>query len=541
MTNSNCDDGRVDEPVVSNTLVYLSGYQLYLVVLAVSLAGFLYSLDITIITTAIPVITTHFHSIKDIGWYGSAYLITLCACTPLMGKIYQFYHSKTTFFTFVFIFEIGSLVCGVAPSSTAFIIGRAVAGIGGAGLFSGGLTIVSTTSTKEQRPKILALVYAFSMLGTVVGPILGGAITQKASWRWCFYINLPAGGVALAAISLIRISDIRDKSNTDATLYETINRLDPIGFCLFAPTCIMLLLSLQWGGSTYAWHSSTIIGLFIGSAVSLIAFCMWESQRGDSAMVPPSILSQRVVYSSCIVNISQYASLQIFAYYLPVWFQTVLGVSPIMSGVYFMATAVPLITALMLTATIASKMGNPAVYALIGNALAAIGTGLMSMFTPFSRTGMWVGYQILSGVGRGITLQQPIIAVQQNLESSKISVGTAMVVFCQFFSGALFLALAETDLSSTLKLALVQYAPGVNATLVFDAGATGVREAVTSDQLPGMLVAYNRAIRNTFYIGAAASAFAVLASAGMGFKNTRTLKHGTAAAPAKTAEPTAEV
>jgi hypothetical protein len=111
---------------------------------------------------------------------------------------------------------------------------------------------------------------------------------------------------------------------------------------------------------------------------------------------------------------------------------------------------------------------------------------------------MWVGYQILSGVGRCITLQQPVIAVQQTLEPSKISVGTAMVVFCQFFSGALFLALAETDLSSTLKSALVQNAPSVNAALLFEAGATGVRDIVTSDQLPGALEAYNRAITNMF-------------------------------------------
>jgi MFS family permease len=162
------------------------------------------------------------------------------------------------------------------------------------------------------------------MLGTVVGPILGGALTQKASRRWCkcssndlriskpgnflkhnlgFYINLPAGGVALAVISLVHISDSRYKSNTNDTLYEAIDRLDLIVFCLFAPTCIMLPLSLQWGGSTYAWHSSTIIGLFVGSGIAFIVFCVWGSERGDSAMVPPSILSQKVVYS-VILSIS---------------------------------------------------------------------------------------------------------------------------------------------------------------------------------------------------------------------------------------------
>lgn len=142
---------------------------------------------------------------------------------------------------------------------------------------------------------------------------------------------------------------MRDKSKTAATLSEAINRLDPVGFCLFAPTCIMLLLALQWGGTTYAWGSSTIIGLFVGFAALLLVFCVWEARRGDSAMIPPSIMRQKVVYSSCLINMSQFASLWIFSYYLPVWFQTIKGVTPIVSGAYFMPTAAPLITATMLT------------------------------------------------------------------------------------------------------------------------------------------------------------------------------------------------
>lgn len=122
----------------------------------------------------------------------------------------------------------------------------------------------------------------------------------------------------------------------------------------------------------------------------------------------------------------------------------------------------------------------------------------MTLFTPFSPTGAWVGYQVLAGVGRGITQQQPVLAVQQNLEPSKIPIGVAMVLFGQFFGGGLFLALAETDLSSSLRSALPEYAPGVNATLIFDAGATGVRTVVSTDRLPGVLLSYNKAIINTF-------------------------------------------
>jgi hypothetical protein len=164
-----------------------------------------------------------------------------------------------------------------------------------------------------------------------------------------FYINLPAGAVTLAFITLVRIPDTKEKTQGRPTIIESINRLDPVGFVLFAPTCIMVLLALQWGGSTYAWNSATIIGLFVGFGASLGTFFFWESRRGDTAMVPLSILRQRVIYSSCLTTMAQYGSHNIFAYYLPVWFQTILGVTPIKSGAYFMGTAIPIIISTMTT------------------------------------------------------------------------------------------------------------------------------------------------------------------------------------------------
>ncbi|KAK9235157.1 major facilitator superfamily domain-containing protein [Lipomyces kononenkoae] len=501
----------------------LPAIQLWTIVAAVSLAGFIYSMDVAIITTAIPAITTHFKTIKDIGWYGSAYLITLCSCAPIMGKILQNYYSKYVFFVFVVVFEVGSLVCALAPTSTAFIIGRAIAGIGGAGLFNGGLAIVAASSTKEQRPGLVALVYAFSLLGSVIGPIIGGVFTEEVTWRWCFYINLPLGGVTLGAIMLIRVPDIRDKTKLAKTFLGAMKRLDPVGFGLFAPTCIMLLMALQWGGTTYAWGSSTIIGLFVGFGVTLIVFCVWERRRGDSAMIPGSIMSQSVVWSSCVINMTQFASLWIFSYYLPVWFQTVRGFSPITSGAYYMATAAPIIVITMTTGFIAKKP-NTSLFMLVGNSIAAVGAGLITTFTPTSSTGVWVGYQVLSGLGRGITQQQPILAVQQGLEPTKIPVGVAMVLFGQFFGGGVFLALADTDLSSSLLAALPVDAPGANVTAIIDAGASGVRDVVTAEQLPGVIQAYNRAIDNTFYLGTATSAFAAIVALYMCFEHFRASK-----------------
>jgi hypothetical protein len=319
---------------------------------------------------------------------------------------------------------------------------------------------------------------------------------------------------------MVRIPEKRASREPAPTLFEAINRLDPVGFLFFAPACIMILLALQWGGSKYPWDSSRIIGLFVGFVACIVAFIIWEIRRGATAMVPLSILTQRVVYSSCIVTGVQFGSAQVFSYYLPVWFQTILGVSPIKSGVYFMATAGPLISStivagilgtyitdilfslhwqrLLIFSSAAPKIGNVGILSLVGNTLSAIGGGLMSTFTPTTQAARWAGFQVLAGLGRGMTLQQPVNAVQHTLEPAQMAVGTSMVVFSQFFGAALVLALAETDFSASLRSSLTKYAPDVDAKLIFEVGAAKVRDAVTSEQLPEVLSAYNHSVLNTF-------------------------------------------
>jgi MFS family permease len=151
------------------------------------------ALDNTILATAVPRITDQFNSLDDIGWYASAYLLTTCALQLIFGKLYTFYNIKWIYLMSVFIFEIGSLLCGVAPNSTALIIGRAIAGIGGAGIFSGAILIISKTVPLHQRPSYTSAIGSMYGIASVAGPLMGGAFTDRLTWR--------VGGMLRAQIS----------------------------------------------------------------------------------------------------------------------------------------------------------------------------------------------------------------------------------------------------------------------------------------------------------------------------------------------------
>jgi len=164
---------------------YISGYKLFAALFGIISVFFLVLLDFSIISTAIPYITSDFHRLQDIGWYGSAYVLSSAALQPLTGKFYTYLSAKQTFLFFVTIFEIGSLLCAVSTSSMFFILGRTVAGLGSSGLENGALTLIAGAVPLHKRSFYNGIVFGVCQMGIVLGPLVGGALTQYVSWRWC--------------------------------------------------------------------------------------------------------------------------------------------------------------------------------------------------------------------------------------------------------------------------------------------------------------------------------------------------------------------
>ncbi|KAJ5419113.1 uncharacterized protein N7487_002663 [Penicillium crustosum] len=513
---------------------HAKGLKLALIALALCLGVFLVALgmfifslsfkpsevgDNCIIATAIPKITDQFHSLDDVGWYGSAYLLATASLQLLFGKFYTFFNVKWTFLAAIGIFELGSLICAVANSSLTLIMGRAVAGMGSAGIFSGSLIIVAHAIPLAKRPLFNGCISSMFGISSVAGPLLGGLFTDKVSWRWCFYINLPAGAVTILVIAIFFPAP--NHHNKKTTWTERIKKFDPMGTTLFLPAIVCLLLALQWGGTTYAWNSWRIIVLFCFFAVLIILFSVVQYTQKENATVPRHILSRRTIWSAAFYSFSVGAAFLSSVYFLPMWFQAVKNASPVSSGIMNLPMLISVVVTSLLAGIIITFIGYYTPFMILGSILLAIGYGLMSMFHTDTSKGIWIGYQIVTGAGAGSGMQQSLIGVQVVLPLADVPTGTAMIIFAQTLGGALFVSIGNNVFRNKLVEYLAKYTPKVDVASILKAGATGLQNIVDKHDLPGVLHAYNDALVQTFIVSAAMASISMIGALCMEWKSVK--------------------
>ncbi|KAF7317115.1 DHA14-like major facilitator [Mycena chlorophos] len=495
------------------------GIKLLLLMVALCLSVFLVALDNTIIATAIPRITDEFHSLDDISWYGSAYLLATAATQLLFGKLYTYLPVKLVYISAITIFEAGSALCGAAPNSKALIVGRAIAGFGSAGIFNGALIIIAHAVPLAKRPMYTGLVGAMYGIASVAGPLLGGVFTDKVTWRW---FNLPIGAVTLTVmIFFFKMPRSADRKPSDLPFWARVNQFDPVGTICFVPAIVSLLLALQWGGSKYPWSDGRIIALFVVFSVLIIAFVGVQIWKQDNATVPPRVFKQRSIWASAFYCLCMGASFFIFVFYLPIWFQAIKGVSAVKSGISTIPMILSLVIGSLLAGAIVTITGFYAPFLITSSVLMSIGAGLLYTLKVNTKHPRWIGYQVLYGLGVGVGMQQPVMAAQTVLELKDVPVGTSIMMFLQTLGGALFISAGTNVFTTTLIKGVVENVPGISPEVVVAAGATSLGQVIPPQDLPAVLVAYNAAIVKAFEISIAMSIASLIGSVFVEWKSVK--------------------
>ncbi|KAI9878040.1 MAG: hypothetical protein M1830_002091 [Pleopsidium flavum] len=508
---------------------YPTGAKLALVSTALCVSVFLVALDNTIIATAIPKITNEFNSLNDIGWYGSAYLLTTAAFQLLFGKFYSLFSIKLVFLFAIGVFELGSLICGVAPSSAALIVGRAIAGFGSAGIFSGALIIIAYSVPLAKRPIFTGLMGAMYGVASVAGPLLGGIFTDKVTWRWCFYINLPIGGVAVAVITLFFKSPQRSEV-ASLGWKERVKQFDILGTLFFIPAVVCLLLALQWGGSTYPWSDGRIITLFVVFGICFLIFIGIQFWKPEIATVNPRLLAKRSVWAAGWFAFFVGSAFFLLLYYLPIWFQAVKGVSAFRSGIMNIPLVLSVVVASIVSGGLVTTFGYYTPFMIGSSIFMSIGAGLLTTFKPDTGHQMWIGYQVICGFGIGLGMQQPLIAVQTVLDISEVPTATALLIFLQTFGGAVFVSIGQNVFTNKLVSGIETLVPGLNPAIVVRTGATSIQSSIAPEYLPGVTLAYNNALTQAYTVAVAMACLTIIGSLAIEWKSVKGKKLEMAAA-----------
>lgn len=429
------------------------------------LALFLASLDQTVVSTAMPRIIADLGGFDRFTWVTTAYLVASTTTVPIVGRLSDLYGRKAFFLGGIAVFLVGSVLAGVSQSMDQLITFRAIQGIGGGSMMALSFTTVGDLFPPAERGKYQGLVAAVFGLSSVIGPTLGGFITDTLSWNWVFYVNVPLG---LPVIALF----IRFFPNTRPE--KRTFQLDYAGMALLVLVVVPLLIGLSLAGVQFEWLSLQIVGILVFAAVMTVVFVLVERRAADPIM-PLGIYSNPVVSISLVaVFITGFAMFGSIIF-IPLFFQGVLGASATSSGSFMTPMMMSMVVAAALSGQALSRLGGHyRLQGLIGIGIMTGGVVMTSRMTADTSFGQAVASIMLTGLGLGMTFPSFTIAVQNAAPMGQLGAVTSATQFYRSVGGALGLAVLGSFMAN-------RFAAGLQDSL-----PPAIRQAVPAEQLARM-------------------------------------------------------
>ncbi|KAK3996230.1 MFS general substrate transporter-like protein [Cladorrhinum sp. PSN332] len=441
------------------------GLRFWTIIVAVGFTGLLTALEATITSTALPTIIADLQGGDAFVWAVNGYLLAMTALQPLYGQLANIFGRRWPTITATAAFLLGSGIAGGANSMGMLIAGRVIQGIGAGGINVLCEILVCDLVPLRHRGSYLAGMFGMIAIGTALGPFFGGLIVDRTSWRWVFYLNLPIGGLALVLLFFsLHVNAKKEKS-----LATSLNKIDWIGNAIFITSISAVLIALSWAGAIHPWSSFRILVPLILGLAGMGAFIAFEGSPFCSQPTMPLHLFSNRTSATAFALTFLHSIVTIWAlYFLPVYFQGVLGSSAQRSGVQLLPTILILIPFAIAAGGVMSKLGRYRPIHHIAFALMAIGMGLFSLLDEKSNTGTWVGFQIVESAGAGFMIPTLLPAVLAPLTEADTALATATWSFLRSFGQVWGTAIAAAVFNNR-----------------FDQLASGIADPVIREQVNG--------------------------------------------------------
>jgi EmrB/QacA subfamily drug resistance transporter len=397
----------------------------------VLLAMFLASLDQTIIGTAMPRIIADLGGFSHYTWVSSAYIIASAVVMPITGRLTDMYGRKAFYIAGLAIFLISSIACGLSFTMTQLIISRAAKGLGAGMMMATGFAVIGDLFAPAERGRYIGLGSGVFALSSIIGPTLGGFITDTFSWHWVFFINIPFCA-AMIVLFLMYFPALRPQLRK--------HRVDVAGILALVLAIAPAMLALSWGGGDDGWRSGFIQGLFAFSLLMLVGFLLIEYYSAEP-IIPLAIFKDRIVAVSLTVTMLTGFGLFGSIIFIPLYFQGVLGASATASGNFLTPMMLGVVVGSVVSGQFLSRAGGHyKIQGVVGLAILALGLTLLSRLSLETGLGEAVGYVSITGIGLGVTLPLYTIAVQNAVPYNLLGVATSTTVFFRSLGGAFGLA-----------------------------------------------------------------------------------------------------
>ncbi|KLJ06592.1 hypothetical protein EMPG_17906 [Blastomyces silverae] len=478
----------IDNPMLDIPPRNIDGWKWYLTFISILASTFLYALDVTVVADLQAVIVEELGGIQNLSWLSVAFLLCATAINLVWGRMYGQVNVKWLFITNTVIFEVGSAICGAAPSLNVMILGRALAGMGGSGLYVGCMTLIAATTTLTERPVYISCTALTWGLGIVLGPVVGGAF-----------------------------SDIDPRPG--ATIRERWAELDYPGILLQGGALTAFILALNLGGLTFPWNSARIISLFVVAGVLFILLAIQQvwaiGTRPSRRIIPMQFFRSRTVLLLFSCTAASGACAFVPIYMVPLFFQFTRGDTPLDAGVRLLPLVIVMIVFVFINGTLMSKLGYYMPWYLVGGLLTIVGSALMYLVerdTPLSRV---YGYTVLIGAGVGMFLQASFSVTQAVVDQENVAPAIGFITLAQFVGITIALALANAILlnaSQSQIQAILPDVAGADIQAAILGARSGLVQTLSPDLKLRVLDAIVSAIDKTYALVMAGGALVALSS-----------------------------